>query len=138
MLGTQDDMLGTPDASGYTHFEVYPQPGALAWASLSLPTVRGTIELRFNQTTNAFDASLTIPTGSTARVCLPPLAAASAAAGKQPLHDEAGRQASGTLTGMGPWWTASSREECCAHRRRSRPERTRLFDEQHDQHGLAV
>ena len=98
MLGTHDDMLGTPDASGYTHFEVYPQPGALAWASLSLPTVRGTIELRFNQTTNAFDASLTIPTGSTARVCLPPLAAASAAAGKQPLHDEAGRQASDTLT----------------------------------------
>ena len=100
MLGTPDDMLGTPDAllPGYTHFEVYPQPGALAWASLSLPTVRGTIELRFNQTTNAFDASLTIPTGSTARVCLPPLAAASAAAGKQPLHDEAGRQASDTLT----------------------------------------
>lgn len=61
-----------PLAPGYVHFEVYPQPAQLAWATLSLPTTRGKILLRFNQTASVFNASLTIPQGSTARVCLPP------------------------------------------------------------------
>ena len=47
---------------------MYPQPGALAWATLLLPTVRGQIGLRFNQTAAAFDATVTVPPGSTARV----------------------------------------------------------------------
>jgi hypothetical protein len=65
-----------PLAPGYVHFEVYPQPAQLAWATLSLPTTRGKILLRFNQTASVFNASLTIPQGSTARVCLPPPTAA--------------------------------------------------------------
>ena len=60
----------------YSHFEVIPQPGALAWATLTLPTVKGKIELRFNNTPSAFAASVTVPPGSTARVCLPPLLSA--------------------------------------------------------------
>ena len=62
----------------YSHFEAIPQPGALAWATLTLPTVKGKIELRFNNTPSAFAASLTVPSGSTARVCLPPLVSAAA------------------------------------------------------------
>ena len=68
-----------PLGVGYSHFEVIPQPGTLAWAVLTLPTVKGKIELRFNNTPSAFAASLTVPSGSTARVCLPPLVSAAAA-----------------------------------------------------------
>jgi hypothetical protein len=64
-----------PLTPGYAHFEVYPQPAQLAWATLSLPTTRGKILLCFNQTASVFNASLTIPQGSTARVCLPPATA---------------------------------------------------------------
>jgi hypothetical protein len=70
-----------PLGVGYSHFEVILQPGALAWATLTLPTVKGKIELRFNSTLNAFAASLTVPPGSTARVCLPPPVIAAESAG---------------------------------------------------------
>ena len=84
-----------PLAPGFKHFEVVLQPGVLAWATLSLPTVPGvgtqairvpvlpesiltdvlccqTIQLAFNQSSKAFSANLTVPSGSTAWVCLPP------------------------------------------------------------------
>jgi hypothetical protein len=61
-----------PLATGFSHFEALPQPGGLAWAALSLPTVHGKISLRFNQTGSVFAATLMVPNGTTARVCLPP------------------------------------------------------------------
>ena len=87
-----------PLSSGFTHFEVYPQPGALAWATLSLPTVQGKIELNFNQTIAAFDAVLSIPPGTTARVCLP-TPTASSAKEHGPMREQGAAAAkSGTLT----------------------------------------
>ena len=83
--------------SGYTHFEVYPQPGTLAWAVLSLPTVQGIIKLRFNQTSSVFDAQLTVPGGSTARVCLPP-PTITAAGGSKQQQGPLGLAAPGKLT----------------------------------------
>lgn len=61
-----------PISPGYSHFEVIPQPATLKWASLTLPTVQGTIKLSLNQTASLINITLTVPLRSTARVCLPP------------------------------------------------------------------
>ena len=55
----------------YEHFEVYPQPGTLVWASLSLPMLRGNIILRFNQTASTLNATLAIPQGSAHHATFP-------------------------------------------------------------------
>jgi hypothetical protein len=48
-----------------------PAQGVLAWATMVLPTTPGVIHVAFNQSSSVFTANVTVPSGSTARVCLP-------------------------------------------------------------------
>ena len=70
-----------PIAPNFAKFEVYPQPGDLAWAELSQPTRGGRIEVAFNQSSTQFRLRLGVPAGSTSKVCLPPPAGLAAGDG---------------------------------------------------------
>ena len=61
----------TPITPDFQRFSVMPQLGNLTHASLSLPTIHGRISVSVNQTLATITASLTVPVGCVARVCLP-------------------------------------------------------------------
>ena len=61
-----------PIAMDYARVQVFPQPGNLTTAVLSLPTKHGVIGVAVNQTARAITATIAIPEGIAAYVCLPP------------------------------------------------------------------
>jgi len=68
LLGVQ------PLEPGFGKIRIKPQPGNLEWASLDLPTIRGTIHVDLNQKRGAFfRLSVNIPANTTAEVWLPRL-----------------------------------------------------------------
>ena len=95
-----------------------PQPATLEWASLSLPTVLGTIRLSLNQTAGLVNISLTVPARSTARVCLPPPAIKTAGVaanieGRRTVQDDALVQVDTLVVdGMGVAGVAEGRMLC--------------------------
>ncbi len=61
-----------PLEPGFGKILVRPQPGSLRQASLKMPTVRGTVHMKFeNEPDKRFTMEVTIPANTTARVCLP-------------------------------------------------------------------
>ncbi|WIB63522.1 family 78 glycoside hydrolase catalytic domain [Curtobacterium sp. MCBD17_040] len=61
-----------PTAPGYASFSVAPQPGAVDHASVTEPTVRGTIAAAYQQRSGgAVDLALRVPSTTTSAVTLP-------------------------------------------------------------------
>ena len=62
-----------PVEPGYKKFEIKPQPGDVAEASISVPTHAGLIKASFTQSATMFELTLSPPANTMARVCLPKL-----------------------------------------------------------------
>lgn len=62
---------------GYAEFQVRPQPEAVEWASVTLPTQRGPIGAAFRTIGERTDVGVHVPGNSTASVFVPASAAAS-------------------------------------------------------------
>jgi hypothetical protein len=60
-----------PLAFDFARFSVYPQPGNLTTATLSLATIHGVVSVQVNQTTAEVVVTVTVPAGSVAHACLP-------------------------------------------------------------------
>jgi hypothetical protein len=60
-----------PLAPGHERILVQPQPGALAWAQLELPTIRGPVFTRFESAPERFSLEVRLPANTSARVALP-------------------------------------------------------------------
>jgi hypothetical protein len=70
-----------PVEPGFSRVEIRPQPGNLDWAEMTLPTIRGSIEMRISQDTSrdsksanrgkAYRLDVTIPANMTADIWLP-------------------------------------------------------------------
>lgn len=68
-----EGLLGVlPTAAGYSTFDVRPQPGAIASAAVTVPTVRGSIGASYHRVAgNRVDAAVQVPSTTAARVILP-------------------------------------------------------------------
>ncbi|QHS59764.1 alpha-L-rhamnosidase [Chitinophaga agri] len=60
-----------PLTAGYATVLIRPQPGAVAQVSMKQRTIRGDIEVRFENQTGHFILQLTLPGNTNGRVCLP-------------------------------------------------------------------
>ena len=68
----------TATTPAFARFTVKPQPGDVAEAQISLPTIAGPIRASFVQTSTSFALTLAPPPNTLARVCLPKLGLAAA------------------------------------------------------------
>jgi alpha-L-rhamnosidase len=62
-----------PLSPGYGYVRIKPQPGSLEWASLDVPTIKGTIHVEFVQEPERFTLRVTFPANTRAKVYLPKL-----------------------------------------------------------------
>ena len=63
-----------PLKPGFEEILIQPQPGALTFAELTLPTIRGPVMVRFNNDPGkAFHLEINLPANTTARIALPDL-----------------------------------------------------------------
>ncbi len=62
-----------PTAPGFRAFEIHPRIGDLSFASIRIPTVKGTIRVSLGQNGEAYEAEVTIPANTVADVYLPVL-----------------------------------------------------------------
>jgi hypothetical protein len=60
-----------PLAPGWSRVLVQPQPASLVWAQAKVPTVRGPVRVRFDNTPERFRLEVTLPANTSARVALP-------------------------------------------------------------------
>ena len=60
-----------PLEPGFGKIQVKPQPGGLEWASLDLPTIRGTVHIDFRNDKGSFKLNVNIPANTTAEVYIP-------------------------------------------------------------------
>ena len=60
-----------PLAPGWSRVLVQPQPASLAWAQAKVPTIRGPVRARFENTPERFRLELRLPANTSARVALP-------------------------------------------------------------------
>jgi hypothetical protein len=60
-----------PLEPGFGKIQVKPQPGSLEWASLDLPTIRGTVHVDFRREGDSFRLNVNIPANTTAEVYVP-------------------------------------------------------------------
>ncbi|MBW3624387.1 MAG: family 78 glycoside hydrolase catalytic domain [Armatimonadetes bacterium] len=60
-----------PMEPGFRKIRIRPQPGGLKWASMDLPTVRGTVRVSFNARPTRFDLKVRLPANTSAEVHLP-------------------------------------------------------------------
>lgn len=60
-----------PTRPGFRQFEVRPQIGDLPYASIRVPTVKGTIVVSIGQNREAYEAEVTVPANTKATVYLP-------------------------------------------------------------------
>ena len=58
---------------GFRRMRIRPQPGALAQASLDLPTIRGTVHVAFESSPARFTLHVTLPANTAAEIVLPRL-----------------------------------------------------------------
>ena len=68
-----EGMFGVlPTSPGYERFDVRPQPGAIASAAVTVPTLRGSIGVAFHRASGGLvDAAVQVPSTTVARVLLP-------------------------------------------------------------------
>ncbi len=52
-------------------FSICPQPGGLTWADITVPTIKGSVHLKFRNHENTFQMEVEIPANTIARVSLP-------------------------------------------------------------------
>lgn len=65
-----------PLSPGFEKILIQPQPGSLSFAEMRLPTIRGTVSVRFNNEPHcSFDLEIELPTNMTACIGLPDLGA---------------------------------------------------------------
>ncbi len=62
-----------PTAPGFRTFCIRPRIGDLSFASIRVPTVKGTIRVSLGQNSEAYEAEVTIPANTTADIYLPVL-----------------------------------------------------------------
>ncbi|MBQ7338118.1 MAG: family 78 glycoside hydrolase catalytic domain [Clostridia bacterium] len=62
-----------PTAPGFRTFEIRPRIGDLSYASIRVPTVKGTIRVSLGQNSEAYEAEVTIPANTVADIYLPVL-----------------------------------------------------------------
>ena len=60
-----------PMLPGYAKVRISPQPDTLEWATVTVPTIRGKIESRFNQQEGYFELNVKIPANMVADIWLP-------------------------------------------------------------------
>jgi hypothetical protein len=60
-----------PVEPGYGKIRIRPQTGGLEWATLRLPTIRGTIAAAFRDTGKTFELDITLPANIAATVYVP-------------------------------------------------------------------
>lgn len=60
-----------PTAPGFKSFQVKLQPGDVQSASVTVPTMKGTIKVSYNQSGDKMSAKITVPANTTATVYLP-------------------------------------------------------------------
>jgi hypothetical protein len=62
-------LLGvTPTGPGFSTWTLDPHPGNVRWAQGEVPTPHGPIKVSWNQTPSAFDLTVEVPRGTTARL----------------------------------------------------------------------
>ncbi len=66
-----------PTKPGFRKFDIRPQIGDLPYASIRVPTVRGTIAVALGQNREAYEAEVKVPPNTTATVYLPMVAGGS-------------------------------------------------------------
>ncbi len=59
-----------PTSPGWDSFVIKPQIGALAYAAIAVPTIKGSIKASYRQSENVFEATVSIPGNTSARVYL--------------------------------------------------------------------
>jgi len=62
-----------PTSPGFRTFRIRPLIGDLAYASIRIPTVKGTIRVSLGQNSEAYEAEVTIPANTVADIYLPVL-----------------------------------------------------------------
>jgi alpha-L-rhamnosidase len=77
-----------PGSIGWRRVLIAPNPGSFEHASASFNSPRGRIEVRWQQTPEAFDMTVTIPRGVDAEVVLPNGNKQSVKPGTATLHSE--------------------------------------------------
>lgn len=60
-----------PTSPGFRKFSIHPQIGDLPYASIRVPTARGSISVTLAQNSEAYEAEITVPANTTAEVFLP-------------------------------------------------------------------
>ena len=60
-----------PIEAGFGRMQIKPQPDTLTHAELTLPTIRGTVEVAFDNHPQRFAMSVSLPAGTTADILLP-------------------------------------------------------------------
>lgn len=60
-----------PVEAGYAAIRIRPQTGGLAWATLTLPTIRGPIQASFRDSAPVFELDVSLPATMTATVYVP-------------------------------------------------------------------
>lgn len=60
-----------PLTPGFEHFQIKPQPTGLDWASITVPSIKGPIEVAFKRHENALELTVDIPANTTATVYVP-------------------------------------------------------------------
>ena len=60
-----------PLEPGFGKIQIRPQPGALEWAAMDAPTVRGPVHAEFKSSPTRFALSVRLPANTMAKVCVP-------------------------------------------------------------------
>lgn len=79
-----------PIAPGYAKARICPQPGTLEWATITTPTIRGTIELAYHKEGAASYYEVRIPANMSAEIHLPVDTPARVTESKNPISEATG------------------------------------------------
>ena len=60
-----------PLEAGWSRLQIKPQIGSLAWAEAKVPTIRGQVEVRAEQSDKQYTLAVSVPTGCVAEVAIP-------------------------------------------------------------------
>ena len=60
-----------PLEAGWSRLQIKPQAGSLSWAEAKVPTIRGDVQLRVDQSESQYSLSVSVPAGCTAEVSIP-------------------------------------------------------------------